>query len=45
VGYLGSTTAGVIFERTLRDVILPGLETCGIDLGPTLAHIAERGWR
>jgi hypothetical protein len=45
VGYLGSTTAGAIFERTLRDVILPGFEACGVDLAPTRAHIAERGRR
>lgn len=44
VGYLGSTTAGAIFQRTLRDVILPGFETCGIDLAPTRAHVTERGW-
>jgi len=44
VGYLGSTTAGVVFERTLRAVILPGFEACAVDLGPTRVHIAERGW-
>jgi hypothetical protein len=45
VGYIGASTARAIFERTLRDVILPGFETCGIDLAPTRAHIAERGWQ
>jgi hypothetical protein len=44
LGYLGSSAGGSIFQRSLRDVILPGFETCGVDLGPTRAHIAERGW-
>jgi hypothetical protein len=44
VGYLGSSAGGSLFQRTLRDVILPGFEACGVDLGPTRAHVAAKGW-
>jgi hypothetical protein len=44
VGYLGSSTSEAIFQRTLRDVILPGLEACAVDVGPLGEHVAAKGW-
>jgi hypothetical protein len=44
VGYVGTNTAARLFEKTLRDVILPGFETCGVDVGPSRAHAVEHGW-
>ncbi len=43
-GYLGSTSAAVVYRRALRDVILPGFETCGIDTTRARAHVEARGW-
>jgi hypothetical protein len=42
--YLSSKVAGDVYRRTLRDVILPGFETLGVDLGPTRALVRARGW-
>jgi hypothetical protein len=42
--YLGARTAGAIYRRALRDVILPGFETLGVDLGPAWKLVRERGW-
>jgi len=44
VGYVGTKTAANVFEKTLRDVIFPGFETCGVDIKPARAHASERGW-
>jgi hypothetical protein len=44
VGYLGSSAGGAIFQRTFRDVILPGFEACGVDVGPAKAHGSARHW-
>ena len=43
-GYLGNDVGAAIFARALRDVILPGFEALGVDLGPSRQRIAERGW-
>jgi hypothetical protein len=45
VGYLCAAAAASIYVHALREVLLPGFEACGIDLGPTRAHMATRGWR
>jgi hypothetical protein len=44
VGYLGSSASAEIFRKTLRDVILPGFETCGVELGAAQDHVALRRW-
>jgi len=33
-GYLGNDASAVVFVRALRDVIVPGFETLGVDLKP-----------
>jgi hypothetical protein len=33
-GYLGAQAAAEVYERALRDVIFPGFEMLGVDLGP-----------
>jgi hypothetical protein len=38
-GYVGRTTSCGIFRRTLTEVIVPGFETLGVDLGPSRACI------
>jgi hypothetical protein len=43
-GYLGSRAAAEVYGRAVRDVILPGFETLGVDLGPARKLLAERGW-
>src|SRR5207249_326894 len=43
-GYLGNDAGAAIFGRTLHDVILPGFETLGVDLGPAQQRIDEQGW-
>ncbi len=42
--YLGARSGADVYGRALRDVILPGFEEVGVDLGPTRAFVAERGW-
>jgi hypothetical protein len=44
VGHLSNDACPGIFRRALRDVILPGFETLGVDLGPTMATIRAEGW-
>jgi len=44
LGYLGHDAGAAIFARALRDVILPGFEVLGVDLGPARQYIAERRW-
>ncbi len=42
--FLGNDAGAALFARTLRDVVLPGFELVGVDLGPARAAIAEAGW-
>ncbi|HTQ47883.1 MAG TPA: ferritin-like domain-containing protein [Polyangiaceae bacterium] len=42
--FLGPRAGADVYARALRDVILPGFEELGVDLGPTLARVSERGW-
>jgi hypothetical protein len=42
--YLGVHAGADVYRRALSDVILPGFEELGLDLGPTRAVVAERGW-
>ena len=42
--YLSTNVAADVYRRALRDVILPGFETLGVDLGPTLARVRRNGW-
>jgi hypothetical protein len=44
VGHVSNDACPGIFRRALRDVILPGFETIGVDLGPTMATIRAEGW-
>ncbi len=44
VGYLGLSASAAVFTRTLHDVILPGLDECGVDARPVKAWARERGW-
>jgi len=43
-GYLGARAGADVYRRTLRDVILPGFEQLGVELGPARARVRERGW-
>jgi hypothetical protein len=40
-GYVGRTTSLSIFRRALTDVMVPGFETLGVDLGPSRECIEE----
>jgi hypothetical protein len=31
-------------RQTLHEVILPGFETLGVDLGPAVARVRSEGW-
>lgn len=42
--YLGPRAGADVYARALRDVILPGFEQLGVDLGPARKRVAERGW-
>jgi hypothetical protein len=42
--YLGRRAGAEVCARALRDVILPGFEETGIDVGPLRALVQERGW-
>jgi hypothetical protein len=44
MGYLGPRASAAIYRRALHQVILPGFETLGVDLGPARKLIADRGW-
>jgi hypothetical protein len=44
VGYLGASAGGAIYQRTLREVVLPGFEECGVDMRRTRKWVAEQGW-
>jgi hypothetical protein len=43
-GFLGNDAGAALFSRTLRDVILPGFELCGVELGPAREAAAAGGW-
>jgi hypothetical protein len=43
-GYLGARAAAEVYGRALRDVILPGFDTIGVDLRPARKMLAERKW-
>jgi hypothetical protein len=42
--YLGARAGADVYSRALHDVILPGFEEVGVDLGPARALVCERGW-
>lgn len=42
--YLGPRAGADVYRSALADVILPGFEEIGVDLGPARARIRERGW-
>jgi hypothetical protein len=42
--YLGPGAGAEVYRRALRDVIMPGFEQLGVDLGPSSALVRERGW-
>ena len=44
VGYLGTSASAAIHSRTLRDVILPGLDECGVDVARLRRLAEQRGW-
>jgi hypothetical protein len=44
VGYLGVSAAASVFRRTLKEVILPGLEECGVHAQPVKRWARERRW-
>jgi hypothetical protein len=43
-GHLANDACGPLARRTLREVILPGFESLGVDLGPAQAKIRDAGW-
>lgn len=43
-GYLGSTRGADIYRRTLREVILPGFDSIGVDTRATCELVRRRGW-
>lgn len=42
--YLGPRAGADVYRGALRDVILPGLESLGVELAPSRALVRERGW-
>jgi hypothetical protein len=44
VGYLGLSASAALFRRTLGEVILPGLDECGVQAAPLKGWARERGW-
>jgi hypothetical protein len=44
LGYLSTSVSASIYRRTLRDVILPGLEQCGIEVSALRRWVTERAW-
>ncbi len=43
-GYLSLHDAGDVYRRTLRDVILPGLQTVGFDIAPLSTTARAHNW-
>ncbi len=44
VGHLANDACVDLFKSTLREVILPGFDALGVDLGPAHARIRAEGW-
>lgn len=44
LGHLSNDACPGIFREALREVILPGFEGVGVDLGPTMERIRAEGW-
>jgi len=44
LGHLANDACEGLLRQTLREVILPGFETLGVDLGPAQAKIRAEGW-
>ena len=44
MGHLSNDACTGLFKQTLREVILPGFEVLGVDLGPASARIRAEGW-
>jgi hypothetical protein len=44
VGYLGYSAGASVYLRTLREVVLPGLDECGVDARGARKWALERGW-
>jgi hypothetical protein len=42
--YLGPRAGADVYRRALRDVILPGFETVGVDLAAARGLVRERAW-
>jgi hypothetical protein len=42
--FLGPRAGAEVYAGALRDVILPGFEELGVDLGPARARAREHGW-
>jgi hypothetical protein len=43
--YLGPRAGADVYARALRDVVLPGFDELGVDLGPTRKLLADRDWQ
>jgi hypothetical protein len=44
VGYLGTSAGESIYKRTLREIVLPGLQACGVDTRTVDRHVKGRHW-
>jgi hypothetical protein len=44
LAHLSNDACPGIFREALREVILPGFEAVGVDLGPTWERIRAEGW-
>jgi hypothetical protein len=44
VGFLGTSAGAAVYQRTLREVVLPGFEQCGVDVRPIRRWATEHGW-
>jgi hypothetical protein len=43
-GHLANDACGPLVKSTLHEVILPGFESVGVDLGPAQVKIRHAGW-
>jgi hypothetical protein len=43
-GYVVRDRGAALYERALRDVVLPGFEAVGVDTGPARAYARAHGW-
>jgi hypothetical protein len=44
LAHLANDAVPGLFKRALREVVLPGFETVGVDLAPTRERIRAEGW-